>query len=1047
MDSFKICSVFTSLLAAVSAAVSTGGYCLPAFDGTILANATLQLFDTTSSPYSPTHVKGNNLNWSSILLFPTVPISRFDWDARPRTKAVEITINNSSIFLSGGKNLQYGFRRAELVAGNGSDVTNVGVKTFHWSNRQDAERPMNLSHEYMNVWHEANDYASNQFSLNAGVMLDQDRPVASGNASLSGVGMDRVLWKVLDRKNDVIWSTPILSGAWQNWGIVVDYVKNTLQVYYSANYDSLVAVTNPVPNDNSGGGQFHVGMLKKPTNTTSVVWDGYQESPFSTSSTLGPAGGSGSIQRSLLASRSLLPPDREPRTMARAEASSGLSMPREEAAVSFSRHGYLQTFYHRFSTLLGVWAYRKEECPLCRPYFASYSLSPNAVLTQVLPSPEEQGRCHGCWVLRFAISFCAHIIKIEKKGEIIRASGCYINSSIGRTEFIVCAIEERDGYQVGIEAHLEMLKTTQLNKDSSWVQWISGFLEARWRGHQPIYIERAFETHPISGYTGSSAAFEKIYSWFQVCSTSHQACNSNFHPPSLPTRVIDITDRNNMRLIEGEDSQSHYICLSHRWIDEKKMPRCTQANIKSLKQHIPWNFLTQSFQDAISFAQAFSKWHVQQYPGQDPIRYIWIDSLCIIQDSAKDWDKEARLMGFIYEGAILTVAAASGTDGCFSEAEQIFKGFEISNPQRRNPRLYLRKGLPYHGTPALEKESNTAHEFSGGLDLFTRGWVMQERLLSRRLVIFSPHEIMWECFEISDCECGRLSGGIKGKAIEGHIGPHFDVARELYKYEEQHRTEDPNYLLSPMPFKVAYHMSLKDGDEYRMRKIRDWWRRLVDTYSSLSLTKESDRLPALTGLATWFGRTTGMEDYIIGHWMASLPFDLAWCTYTPADGFLDQDRSHPVSSWSWASCAGPVQMPREATPEGLVVCAKLNSVSPTFGSSISLNIRCSIFTATTDHLSDSNFPLVSEYLPDSASSLTVPANKRMYALILNGVKGKYWALLHIQIVHNSKLKFRRLGLFLISARENLSREQSEVITNLTLRSCFNTEVIQEIELI
>jgi hypothetical protein len=652
--------------------------------------------------------------------------------------------------------------------------------------------------------------------------------------------------------------------------------------------------------------------------------------------------------------------------MALAKASSGLSTSREEAAVSLCCYGYLQILYDRFRTLFNIWIYKKEDCSLCRPYFREGS-STSIVLNQTAVSPEALRRCHGCLVVEFAILFCGHII--ERKGKNFRFSTCYTQVNIDRTEFILEGEEDRDGTQIRVCAKLEMLKTTRSDKDDTWFQWMLGFLEARLRRHQPRYIERAFETHPVSGYTGSAAAFERIYSWFQICSTSHKACGGINRPPSLPTRVIDITEKNSIRLIEYEDSQSHYICLSHRWMDAKKMPRCTRANINFLKQQIPWDFLTQSFQDAISFAQEFSRWLVQQYPGQGPIRYIWIDSLCIIQDSPEDWDKESKLMCSIYEGAILTVAAASGADGCFSEAEEIFKGFEVSNPQRRNPRFYLRKGLPYHGEPALTRESNVAHAFSGGLDLFTRGWVMQERLLSRRFIIFSPNEIMWECFEISDCECGRLSRRIRQAGLA--------LFKAAHEFGEGKQKEDPNYPMNPISLKVAYHTSLKDVDERRMRNPRDWWRRLVEIFSSMNLTKDSDRLPALMGLATQFGRETGMDNYIIGNWMASLPFDLAWYTDTPASGLLDQDRSHPISSWTWVSCASPVRIPREATPEKFIACAKLNSVSHTLDSRVSLNITCSVFTATTDYISESTAPLVGEYFPDSTSLAIIPANKRI----------------------------------------------------------------------
>jgi hypothetical protein len=59
--------------------------------------------------------------------------------------------------------------------------------------------------------------------------------------------------------------------------VVTDRICSTLQVFYSTGYDALKAVTRPLQNDNSGGGQFQIGILKKPTETVSVVYDGYQE--------------------------------------------------------------------------------------------------------------------------------------------------------------------------------------------------------------------------------------------------------------------------------------------------------------------------------------------------------------------------------------------------------------------------------------------------------------------------------------------------------------------------------------------------------------------------------------------------------------------------------------------------------------------------------------------------------------------------------------------------------------------------------------------------
>ncbi|TVY67475.1 hypothetical protein LSUE1_G006814 [Lachnellula suecica] len=277
MASLKI--HFMAVLAsftAITTAVPTSHYdtkCPITLDGRVPINATLKTFDTDASPFNPDFTKGQNLTWSQILKLPAVAPSKFDLPIH--SKAVEVTISDASIFVPGGGTQQLGFRRAGLLMGNGSDATNVGVKTFHWSVKQDLNAKMNLTHEYMNVWHEANDYASNHFSINAGIMLEQDKPTDS---NVTTTGLAKNLWKILDRKNNVIWTTRIDWDVWQNFAVTLDYEKNTLQVYYSREYDSLHPVTALLSQDNSGGGQMQIGLLKKPTETTSVVYDGYQES-------------------------------------------------------------------------------------------------------------------------------------------------------------------------------------------------------------------------------------------------------------------------------------------------------------------------------------------------------------------------------------------------------------------------------------------------------------------------------------------------------------------------------------------------------------------------------------------------------------------------------------------------------------------------------------------------------------------------------------------------------------------------------------------------
>ncbi|KAK3329790.1 hypothetical protein B0H66DRAFT_468785 [Apodospora peruviana] len=256
--------MYLSLLltaAAVASAANAPVKCPIVFDGRVKATTQLTDFDSYStSLFNAEYVKGQNLKWSQIVKFPTVNTSRFDNDTH---KPFEVTISDTSIFQT-----QKGFRRAGLQfqgdTNNGSPAS-TGIKTIHFSIKQDPQRALNLSHEYLNVWHEAADYSANQFNFEAGTILGQ-------------TSLPRNTWKVLNRQNKQVWSTPIDNTEWQNFAITLDFGKNTLQVYYSKGDEPLKSVTSAVSNNNAGEGQYQIGMLKKPTGTSDVVNSGFQES-------------------------------------------------------------------------------------------------------------------------------------------------------------------------------------------------------------------------------------------------------------------------------------------------------------------------------------------------------------------------------------------------------------------------------------------------------------------------------------------------------------------------------------------------------------------------------------------------------------------------------------------------------------------------------------------------------------------------------------------------------------------------------------------------
>lgn len=138
---------FLGAVTACPTAVNVSIACPIVFDGRVSATAKPTDFDASGagSPFGADYVKGANLKWSDILLFPNVTGSRFDTAAH---KPLEVTINDKSIF-----NNQRGFRRAGLQfvgdSNNGSPGYGSGIKTLHFSVKQDPQRALNLSHEYL----------------------------------------------------------------------------------------------------------------------------------------------------------------------------------------------------------------------------------------------------------------------------------------------------------------------------------------------------------------------------------------------------------------------------------------------------------------------------------------------------------------------------------------------------------------------------------------------------------------------------------------------------------------------------------------------------------------------------------------------------------------------------------------------------------------------------------------------------------------------------------------------------------------------------------
>ena len=142
----------------------------------------------------------------------------------------------------------------------------------------------------------------------------------------------------------------------------------------------------------------------------------------------------------------------------------------------------------------------------------------------------------------------------------------------------------------------------------------------------------------------------------------------------LPTRVLDLLAKGvNIYLYESLQEEEPYLCLSHCWGGVTQFTT-TLATVQDHKSEILWIDLPPLFQDAVTIVRKLG------------YRYLWIDSLCIIQDDLADWDCESARMWSIYQGAELTIAA---TD-CPDSLHRIFRDVDLRSSSRTTHRLLTR---------------------------------------------------------------------------------------------------------------------------------------------------------------------------------------------------------------------------------------------------------------------------------------------------------------------------------------------------------------------
>lgn len=295
----------------------------------------------------------------------------------------------------------------------------------------------------------------------------------------------------------------------------------------------------------------------------------------------------------------------------------------------------------------------------------------------------------------------------------------------------------------------------------------------------------------------------------------------------------------------------------------------------SFMDRIPFADFPKTFQDAITVSRALA------------VDYIWIDSICIVQDSKQDWDVQGSKMDQVYANCLLTLAtdAAKDSQAGFLDTKerrssanrnrrfkcQGLDGHEyevFSRPQRRKG---SRGGFGYHYGPRPLIEEDWLDKAG---HLMSRAWCWQETILPPRVLHFLPDEITWKCEAISRCEC----------QVEPHAIDH-----------------------------------IHDTDKIASFDMKQSWETIVHQYTTRHLTFSSDRLVALAGLAAqaYLQRSISSPTvtYYAGAWSDTLPTALLWILFDYAPETRSQ-RIEPrlAPTWSWASIDGCIGFSLLHTP-------------------------------------------------------------------------------------------------------------------------------------
>ncbi|KAJ9662318.1 hypothetical protein H2198_001452 [Neophaeococcomyces mojaviensis] len=268
--------------------------------------------------------------------------------------------------------------------------------------------------------------------------------------------------------------------------------------------------------------------------------------------------------------------------------------------------------------------------------------------------------------------------------------------------------------------------------------------------------------------------------------------------------------------------------------------------------------MPQTFKDALAVARELG------------IPFLWIDALCIVQipEGNSDWQRESVRMGQIYENAICTIAATSAVHAhegfiartgrsVFAAEPCLIEGFVTNEIIETNQQPHC-----------VEIETSRPDFFNcvSNSPLNQRGWVMQERALSKRILHFTEHGLFWECSTLKANDwCGE------------------------YEIQDLGACRMKESMMSVSRAKRTQHLCPVE------------WFHFIKQYSRADFSRFQDRLIALSSVARAV-QPVVKSKYLAGLWSNDLIRGLEWYVYRPDT----VPRGGKAPTWSWASVTGAI---------------------------------------------------------------------------------------------------------------------------------------------